>query len=324
MSDAYDSPWKGALSAYFPDFLALLFPAVHQGIDWGRRHTFLDKELQKLARDNKLGARTVDKLVEVHGKGGEKSLILVHVEVQAQVDTDFEQRMFVYHYRIYDRYQQPVVSLGVLADANPAWHPRGFGYARWGCQIRLDFPTVKLLNLEWEQLSASRNPFAVLVQAHLKTQATLGDDPGRMSWKLALVKGLYERGLAREGIIRLFGFVDHLMALPPGLDEQFNIEIAMFEKEKKMTYVTSIERLGIRKGLEKGLEQGLEQGRLAMARESVLEALAVRFGNVSSAIKKRVESVADTADCRMLLQAAITAASVEAFEQRMGEVVVRD
>jgi hypothetical protein len=108
-----------AKSAYFPDFLSLLFPAVHQRIDRRLRHTFLDEELQRLARDNKLGSRTVDKLVEVHGKGGEKSLILVHVEVQAQVDTDFEQRMFVYRYRIYDRYQQPVVSLGVLADVNP-------------------------------------------------------------------------------------------------------------------------------------------------------------------------------------------------------------
>ncbi len=64
------------------------------------------------------------------------------------------------------------------------------------------------------------------------------------------------------------------MALPQGLDEQFRNELAMLEKEKKMTYVTSIERLGIRKGLE--------QGRLAMARESVLIALEVRFGEVPS------------------------------------------
>jgi hypothetical protein len=184
----------------------------------------------------------------------------------------------------------------------------------------LDFPVAKLLDLKWEDLSASRNPFAVLVQAHLKTQATLGDDPGRLSWKLALVRGLYERGLGREAIVRLFGFVDHLMALPQGLDEQFRNELAMFESESKMPYVTSIERLGIRKGLE----QGLEQGRLANARESVLDALEVRFGQVPDAMKKRILSVSDPADCRLLLQAAIKAASVEAFEQRLGEVAAGD
>ncbi len=72
------------------------------------------------------------------------------------------------------------------------------------------------------------------------------------------------------------------------------------------------------------MEQGLEQGSLAMARESVLEALAVRFGEVPSAMKARVESVTEPADCRLLLKAAITAASIEAFEQRMDQVVVRD
>jgi len=35
----HDSPWKEALEGWFPEFLALLFPAVHAGIDqdalWG-------------------------------------------------------------------------------------------------------------------------------------------------------------------------------------------------------------------------------------------------------------------------------------------------
>jgi len=145
MSDAYDSPWKGALDAYFQDFLALLFPEAHEGIDWEKDYKSLDSELQKLARDNRLGGRSVDKLVEVSRRGGEKSLILVHVEVQSQRDLRFEQRMWVYHYRIYDRYERQVVSLAVLADLRPTWRPNGFGYAQWGCRLQLDFPVAKLL-----------------------------------------------------------------------------------------------------------------------------------------------------------------------------------
>lgn len=30
----HDSPWKDALEGWFPEFLALLFPGVHAGIDW--------------------------------------------------------------------------------------------------------------------------------------------------------------------------------------------------------------------------------------------------------------------------------------------------
>jgi hypothetical protein len=32
----HDSPWKEALERFFPEFLALLFPAIHAEIDWSK------------------------------------------------------------------------------------------------------------------------------------------------------------------------------------------------------------------------------------------------------------------------------------------------
>jgi len=63
--DDYDSPWKEALERYLPDALALLFPAAFAGIDWSPGYSFLDKELQKVVRDARLGRRLADKLVRV-------------------------------------------------------------------------------------------------------------------------------------------------------------------------------------------------------------------------------------------------------------------
>ena len=57
ISDDHDSPWKEALERYFPEFLALLFPEVHAGVDWSRGHSFLDKELQQVVRDAEAGRR---------------------------------------------------------------------------------------------------------------------------------------------------------------------------------------------------------------------------------------------------------------------------
>jgi len=34
--DAYDSPWKDALSHFFPDFMAFYFPQAYAAIDWSR------------------------------------------------------------------------------------------------------------------------------------------------------------------------------------------------------------------------------------------------------------------------------------------------
>ncbi len=120
-ADSYDSPWKEALKHFFPDFLDFFFRDAHSGIDWCLGYEFLDKELQQIARDAKLGRRYADILVKVWRHGGEEAWVLVHVEVQAQQQAAFAERMYVYNYRLYDRYRRPVASLAVLADEQPGW-----------------------------------------------------------------------------------------------------------------------------------------------------------------------------------------------------------
>ena len=69
-----------------------------------------------------------DKLVKVWRKNGTEIWVLIHVEVQSQDEADFAERMFVYHYRISDKYRCPVVSLAVLGDERRNWKPEKFGY----------------------------------------------------------------------------------------------------------------------------------------------------------------------------------------------------
>jgi len=97
-----DSPWKEALERYLPSFLALYFPAVHAAIDWSRGHEWLNTELRQVVRDAELGKRLADVLVKVWRKDGQESWLLVHIEVQGWPEQDFAQRLFVYHYRIFD------------------------------------------------------------------------------------------------------------------------------------------------------------------------------------------------------------------------------
>ena len=118
----YDSPWKTVLERYFPDFLAFFFPDAHADIDWTHGYSLLDKELQKVVRDAKLGRRWADSLIRVTGREGDEDWLLVHVEVQGQNQADFAQRMFVYNYRLYDRYAKPVVSLAVLGEPSQRNH----------------------------------------------------------------------------------------------------------------------------------------------------------------------------------------------------------
>src|SRR5713226_4085684 len=101
-SDDLDSPWKEALEHFQEAFLALCFPEAHAGIDWRRGYESLDKELQQIIRDAKLGKRLADKLFKVWRTDGTEAWLLIHVEVQARRERGFPERMFVYSYRIYD------------------------------------------------------------------------------------------------------------------------------------------------------------------------------------------------------------------------------
>ena len=73
---------------------------------------FGTRELQQVVRDAELGRRYADKLAEVYTLDGAETWVLVHIEIQGRADPGFAERMYVYHYRLFDRYRRDVVSLG--------------------------------------------------------------------------------------------------------------------------------------------------------------------------------------------------------------------
>ena len=254
----YDSPWKKALEVYFEEFIDFFFPEMAADVDWSREHVFLDKELQQVTREAALGRRYVDKLVRVYRKNGHEEWVLAHIEVQGQPDIDFPMRMYTYNYRIFDRFNRKVASLAILADENSTWRPDHYSYELWGSKAGLWFPSIKLIEYKekWEELEESTNPFASVVMAHLKAVETAGDNEKRYQWKVSLIKRLYRSGYEKQDVIRLFDFIDWVMALPEELEEQLWTEIQKIEEEGKMEYISSVERIGIKRGIQQGIQQG--------------------------------------------------------------------
>jgi hypothetical protein len=247
----FDNPWKDVLEHFFGPFLEFFFPEAHAAIDWGRNYELMDKELQQIVSESELGPRLADKLFKVWLNDGEEAWILLHVEVQNQRDPKFPERMFVYNYRIYDRHQREVVSLAVIGDEDPNWRPNRFGYGRFGCNMGIQFPIVKLLDYvtHIEALENAPNPFAAVVLAHLKTQETRADPAARGIWKVRLIKSLYDRDLDGVQIRLLFKFIDWMVELPRELEREVSRELAEFERERKMPYVTSVERIAREEGM---------------------------------------------------------------------------
>ncbi len=168
----YDTPWKIALEQYFQAFMAFYFPAAYAQIDWTFQHEFLDKELQAIAKDALVGTRHVDKLVKVRRLSGEEDWLCIHLEVQVSRQAEFARRMFIYHYRIFDLYGKPAVSMALLGDDSPTWLPAKYGHAAMGCKLDFEFPIVKLLHYTEQEaeLEDNPNPFALLSLAYLKSK----------------------------------------------------------------------------------------------------------------------------------------------------------
>ncbi len=312
MVDEYDSPWKEAIERYFADFMQFFFPAAHAKIDWTQPFEFLEQELRSVVRDAELGTRFVDKLARVSLLDGHPEWVYVHLEVQGSMQASFAERMFVYNYRLFDRYHCPVASLAVLADDQDSWRPTSYAYRALDCEMGIRFPVAKLLDWSGSEarLEDSSNPFAIVTRAHLATRATRDDPQARYRFKSAVVRSLYRRGWGRQQVTDLFRVIDWLMRLPAALEQQFRRDLDVFEEEATMRYVTSIERLareegveaGILQGMQEGIQQGVQQGRIEGMRQTLRTLLERRFGQLpawgiarlASATEAELEAWTDT------------------------------
>lgn len=285
----FDGAWKYALEQYFAPFLALFFPEAHAAIDWGQPFTFRNTELQQIAPENQTGKQRADTLVQVQRRDGTSAWVFIHVEVQSQHDADFPSRMFRYHARLFDRDQVPVVSLAVLGDDDPGWHPDSFGYALWGCALALRFPTVKLLSLDASVLETTHNPFATLTLMHRDAQETRGKPTERLRRTVARFRSLFRLGYTADELRTLIRLMGHLMRLAPGLAEEARATMRQVELEETGmdTFVTVFEELG----RAEGLVEGQVQERLAL----VLRQLNRKLGPLGEATQTRIASLSPDA-----------------------------
>jgi hypothetical protein len=165
--------------------------------------------------------------------------------------------MYIYNYRAFDLYHKFVVGLAILGDTSSTWRPNSYHQAMLDCELSLKFPIAKLLDYEsrWNELESSDNPFAIIVMAHLKTKATTGNLAEREQWKWTLIRGLYERGLTKEKIVKLFKIIDKMMSLPKELQRGLVAKIKHLEEENQMPFISPTEELAMERGELKGEQQ---------------------------------------------------------------------
>ncbi|RUT06063.1 hypothetical protein DSM106972_032690 [Dulcicalothrix desertica PCC 7102] len=83
---------------------------------------------------------------------------------------------------------------------------------------------------------------------YLKTQQTEKNPEQRKYWKFSRIRRLYDKGLDEQDIRNLYRFIDWVMILPLGLENEFWEDFKQFEQERNMPYMTTGERIGFDRG----------------------------------------------------------------------------
>lgn len=266
------------LDHHFREFMDFFFPDISAETDWSRQPVFLDKELHKLSPDHETGSRLADKLAQVWLRNGHELWVLLHSEIQGRATQEFNHRMYVYNYRITDRYNAEVVSLGVVTGNSGKTILGRYELARWGCRLVFDFPVVKLT--DWRgrerELEQNCNPFALVVLAQLELLKTRGEPERKYTAKLGLIRRLLRSGYSREYTQSLLRFLDWIIQLPKELEQQLRQETEEISGGKNMPYVTSWERIA--------QDRGEKQGRIKI----VLRLLQRKLGELDESITEKI------------------------------------
>jgi hypothetical protein len=232
---------------------------------------------------------------------------LAHIEVQTQRDSTLPRRLLDYHYHIERRHRCRVITFVILGDLSPSWRPGRFSSDVPPLGMSLGYMSLKLIDLE-VKLETPRfrgNPVAMVVRAHLAALRTRHDLEARYTQRVALVRRLYEEGFSQKDVVFIHGLIDRLMILPRPLMIRFRQELFTIEKDKNMPYVDTLTRMS--------LQEGREEGSLAQARESVIEALEIRFGEVSKDLRERITALDNLRTLKAQLRRAITVPSLDQF-----------
>jgi len=86
---------------------------------------------------------------------------------------------------------------------------------------------------------------------------------------------------------------------------RFRQELFTIEKDENMPYVDTLTRMS--------LQEGREEGSLVQARESVIEALEIRFGEVQPELVERINALDNLRTLKAQHRRAITVPSIDKF-----------
>jgi hypothetical protein len=298
----HDEYWKDAFDEFLRELIEFFAPDVAAAIDWAAGFKPISDELFPDAHSSATGTIYPDRIYEVRLLTGERGVLFLHCEFQAQPESNFAERMFAYRFRIWLKLRAPIFSFALLADPDPKFRPSEYVDERFGNEIRFTFRFAKILDFAGreDELLERGNVAGILVAIKL-ADLQIRDPDARLVAKRRifriLARRIRDRGLSRK----LTRFLIQGIILPPQLDHDFLAEVRRAEQEHHMPFVTFNE------------QEAADLATLKMRREYVLRVARARFKTVPDSLTERILAIESVEVLDTLVDLAATADTIEVF-----------
>lgn len=281
-----DDLWKKVIADLFEEFLLFFLPELHSEVDFTKEVEFLQQELFKEIIDERKGRKMADQIAKVYLKNGDSELIFVHAEVQSKDGADFSRRMLQYYYRIFDRYNENIVSIALITD-NRQGHSNQFESLNFGTTLTYTYNKFNVFDFDEEELENSTKLFSRALLASIYMNKSKKNMSERSRYKRALLRDVIELENANRTEIRaLLYFVDYLLKLPEemskSLTEEMRVEIRkersimhQFQKDDLPPTLAGILDLERQDGVEEGIKEGIKEGIALMVKGLIQKGVAI-------------------------------------------------
>jgi hypothetical protein len=299
-----DELWQGALEDFATDFIQKFYPDLYPWLDPDKPIEFLDKVLMQLHPESNDTRRVVDKLMKVHLKGTTPMIryLYIHAEAQGYPDDKFDERNFIYFYRLFDRLKGNITVKVLYTSDDKAHQPSSFRYYFYGTEVIYKFPIFIIADQDPKLLEASDNLFdTVLLTAYwaIQRKKNLISEEDMLDLKLDLMRRLLTKNVDKDKIRRLLIFIksylrfenpDNKLIFEQKYDELLNVD-------KKM----GILEIVVKQEREEARQEALTESREALteSREALTEAqelLRKNRKNAALSMRKLNFSAEKTAD----------------------------
>jgi predicted transposase YdaD len=279
------------LKGFFEAFL----PQIARFIDFGHLE-FVDKE--RITASGK--KRTGDLLIKTRFRG-KSAGFLIHLEHQAQPDTDLGRRMLEYLLLDWQEYNLPVYPIAVLSHKQAAAGMHVPLEIRFPNKrvLQFDFDVIDLPRMEAGSFVKLRNPAALALASRMKV-----DPKARVGLARDFFLSLAGTAIRRKEKEFVAGFFSRYQPLTAQEALQLEREVGKVKPEPAREAVMNLTnpfielgkqrglqqglQQGLQRGREQGREQGLQQGRQQGEADLVLKQIARRLGAISSSQEKAV------------------------------------